>query len=54
MDVSTFISPCPTFFFFFLAYPTLNLCQHPLHIELDPPRISLSIPSLGQTIACSN
>ena len=53
MDLSTFVSPCPTLFFFF-PYPTLNLCQHPLHIELDPPNISLSIPSLGQTIECSN
>ena len=53
MDLSTFLSLCPTLFFF-LSYLTLNLCQRPLHIELDPPSISLSIPSLGQTIACSN
>ena len=51
MDLNTFLSPAPLFFF---SYPALNLCQRPLHIELEPPSISLSIPSLGQTIACSN
>ena len=52
MDLSTFLSPCPNSFFFF-SYPTLNLCQRPLHTELDSPSINLNIPSLGQTVACS-
>ena len=33
---------------------SLFICiKHPLHRDQDPPSVSLSIPSLGQTLACS-